>query len=355
MNFEKFHQFLLKQYESKLPFVVFKPPNTNICKAYLQPNCLVNKLENYSEKGFIFAPFNTDDDTVVFLQENCKIISSSIESKSKIIPKKKFLSNDKLYKKEHLFLIEKALKVINDSSLEKVVLSRQLKIEYQHTFPLELFYRLSAMYIEAYTYCWFHPKIGLWLGASPESFLELQGKSFNTMALAGTKVLDCKEASNWDFKNHKEQALVTDYLTDVLEPLCDSLHIGPTKSLKAGHLTHLKTDIHGTLKPGVNNLSMLLHSLHPTPAVCGTPKTQAFKFILQNELNDREFYSGYLGEFNSFESAQNKTMLVVNLRCMQLRDNYAILYSGGGITKYSNPEDEWVETQNKMQTILRAL
>ena len=40
---------------------------------------------------------------------------------------------------------------------------------------------------------------------------------------------------------------------------------------------------------------------------------------------------------------------------MQLKDNKAILYVGGGITKDSIPENEWEETLNKAQIIKRVL
>ena len=40
---------------------------------------------------------------------------------------------------------------------------------------------------------------------------------------------------------------------------------------------------------------------------------------------------------------------------MQLKDNQAIVYVGGGINKDSIPQDEWQETQNKAQTILKVL
>ena len=40
---------------------------------------------------------------------------------------------------------------------------------------------------------------------------------------------------------------------------------------------------------------------------------------------------------------------------MQLQNNKAILYVGGGITKDSIPENEWEETLNKAKTIKRVL
>lgn len=58
----------------------------------------------------------------------------------------------------------------------------------------------------------------------------------------------------------------------------------------AGALSHLKTDFHFSL-PDSNKLGNLLNLLHPTPAVCGLPKEEAYRFIQDNEKYDRRYYS----------------------------------------------------------------
>ena len=40
---------------------------------------------------------------------------------------------------------------------------------------------------------------------------------------------------------------------------------------------------------------------------------------------------------------------------MKIEENFAHIFVGGGITADSNPEAEWEETQNKMQTMLQVL
>jgi isochorismate synthase len=47
--------------------------------------------------------------------------------------------------------------------------------------------------------------------------------------------------------------------------------------------------------------------------------------------------------------------LFVNLRCAQMIPKALVLYVGAGITQDSDPEKEWVETQNKSKTLLAAL
>ena len=112
--------------------------------------------------------------------------------------------------------------------------------------------------------------------------------------------------------------------------------------------------------------------MHPTPAVCGYPKQKAKDFILQNETYSRAYYTGFLGELNLKQSKTRNTNrrnvennayatvktysnFYVNLRCMQFKDDKALIYVGGGITKDSVAENEWEETLNKTKTIGNVL
>ena len=87
------------------------------------------------------------------------------------------------------------------------------------------------------------------------------------------------------------------------------------------------------------------------------PKKPAKDFIYQNEGYDREYYAGFLGELNidlvTFKTLQ--TDLFVNLRCMKMVKNKAQLFMGCGITKDSNPEDEYMETVNKSMTMKKII
>ena len=173
-------------------------------------------------------------------------------------------------------------------------------------------------------------------------------------------------------KEIEEQNIVTNFIIENLQPLTSNLKVEKVETTKAGSLLHLKTNISGTIDFKTLNLKQMLQTLHPTPAVCGFPKQSAKQFILENENYNREFYTGFLGELNlkektfrnsnrhniendAYATLKTVSNLFVNLRCMQLKSNEAILYVGGGITKDSKPEDEWKETVNKTQTIKSVL
>ena len=79
---------------------------------------------------------------------------------------------------------------------------------------------------------------------------------------------------------------------------------------------HLKTDIQAEVEDR-NSISNIIDSLHPTPAVCGFPKEVAKQFILENEGYNREFYAGFLGEWNkdfqTFKEEQTDLLSLIHI------------------------------------------
>jgi len=356
--------------QSKHPCVLFSKPDSQSVKAYIQTHTETHIINDYSESGFVFAPFDSEKDSYYIPLDSSTVI------KLKQLDFEVVTETSPIHSIEttadHLNLVSRAIDEINTTDLEKVVLSREFKFNLEHSNPFEIFKKLAQNYPSAFTYCWFHPETGFWLGASPESLLKLEGKSLSTMALAGTQVFKSTEEVEWDTKNIEEHAFVTDYLMGVLSEYLDPIKTSGPHTLKAGELLHLQTLVSGRLKPTHHSLKQLLRAMHPTPAVCGTPRNRALEFINSKESYDREFYAGFFGELNipkesafrnskrnienrAYQTVHKSTQLAVNLRCMQLKDTLAILYSGGGITKDSDPLTECMETENKIQTVKKVL
>lgn len=377
MDQEQFFSAITTHYTKALPFVVYRKPNTISIKAMLQNDDIIYKTENFNDSGFIFAPFNSENDTILIPVKNsevieAKYISNPLESNiSEIITETETSINPaKLF---HISLVDNAIKtIVADNAFKKVVISRKEKVKTSKTDAIQLLKKLLNKYKKAFVYCWYHPKIGLWLGATPETLLKVQGNQLSTMALAGTQQYKGSTEVIWGNKESVEQKLVTDFIVDNITPLVKQLSIGKTETLKAGNLLHIKTELRGTLEKDKKNLKAVLLALHPTPAVCGMPKIKAKQFILENENYNREFYTGFLGELNlkenitrnanrrnvennAYNTLKTVTNLFVNLRCMKYTDTEVTVYVGGGITKDSIPEKEWEETVNKTLTVKTIL
>lgn len=377
MQTSEFLEIAQNHFDDALPFVLYRKPKASVIKGIFQNNDSVYTSKDLTESGFIFAPFNAEKQTVLMPFS----VSETLESRFII---SEFTTEDAPEKIEvqpeeesafaeaedfHVNLVSNAIQAIERKSLKKVVVSRKEEVMLIESNPLQLFKRLLAQYPSAFVYCWYHPKIGLWLGATPETLLSVTGNRFTTMALAGTQTYQGDDTPDWEAKETEEQQLVTDYLIASLESSVSNITVADTETLKAGNLLHISTRVSGILN---SNLKEVVMALHPTPAVCGLPKMAAKEFILENENYNREFYTGFLGEINSKEKTTRNTNrrnvennaysaiktvsnLYVNLRCMQLTDVKASIYVGGGITKDSIPEKEWQETVNKTQTIKAVL
>ena len=366
-----FFDQLAQQFDKQLPFVAYKKPNQVAVKAMLQDSNQLHFTTNFEESGFVFSPFKNEDNTVLFPLNKSQTISCLHDSTT--VDSKNQLSSaiNLSAKAKHIKIVEKAIAEIEDGSFKKVVISRVETEAFPVDNTLLLFKKLLATYKTAMVYCWYHPKVGLWLGATPETLLKVEGNRFLTMSLAGTQQYKNTVDVQWQSKEQEEQQLVTDFIVSSLESSVSSINLGTTETIKAGNLLHLQTKISGLLKPE-NGLQSVIAKLHPTPAVCGLPKENAKQFILKNEGYNREYYTGFLGEINikqaktrntnrrnvennAYGSVKTISHLFVNLRCLQIKDNQALIYVGGGITKDSVPENEWEETVAKSKTVKNLL
>ncbi|WP_105047277.1 isochorismate synthase [Polaribacter gangjinensis] len=343
-------------YQENQPFVVYRKPNTKEILALFSKNDSLFLLEDFSESGFVFAPFDAVEKPIFFPFDEFDFFSENINFIDVPIENNNFAETE-IQKENHQKIVENAINEIKKESFKKVVISRKESIPLENFDVVLTYKKLLQNYQNAFVYVWFHPKVGLWLGATPETLLTVENLHFETMSLAGTQVADNLAAVIWQQKELEEQSLVTDFIESQLKNKVEHLQISNPETVKAGNLFHLKTAISGTLHPSKSTLKELIESLHPTPAVCGLPRNIAKNFILENENYNREFYTGFLGEMNviSKESKSNKTQLFVNLRCMKIENNFANLFIGGGITKDSNPEKEWQETVSKSKTMKLVL
>ena len=332
---------------NKIPFVIYRKPNSTKSVSIFQNDASHNFTSDFIEKGFVFAPFDGIDKTLLIPDSNS--VRTTFNTKSVLFEEKEKATHQ-VGKNEHIALVEKGIHFIKTSETDKVVLSRKERIDVAGFDCWETFKKLTTTYPNAFVYLWFHPVSGVWLGATPETLIKVENKKFNVMALASTQEYKGDLDVTWNKKEIKEHQIVTDYIVSKLE--INNLKISEAYTIKAGSLVHLRADISGQISSSELDLKKLIYVLHPTPAICGMPKESAKKFILENEGYDREYYTGFLGEIND-----NIIDLFVNLRCMKLdaSQKKVSLYIGGGITKDSNAQLEWSETVAKSKVMKKVL
>ncbi len=327
------------------------------------------------KKGFIFCPydqgekafirgdihFSTSKNKVDFRDDLDRIIIEKFRKSNSEVKRMRSEGPKVADTSEADFiqLVKRSISQIKEGRFQKVVPSKIKKVDIPSDFDIvENFQILTKAYPRAFVFYVSIPTIGCWMGATPETLIEIEnGSLFRTVSLAGTqKYLDEMIPSDiaWTQKEIEEQAMVSRYIINCFKKirLREFTEHGP-KTVIAANLIHLKTVFEVDLKEtGFYNLgTVMLNLLHPTSAVCGMPKENASSFLKTNEVHQRKYYSGFLGPVNN----NDDTHLFVNLRCMEIFKHHAILYAGSGITEDSNPEKEWMETEMKCNTLLNVI
>lgn len=311
------------------------------------------------KKGFVVAPFEVKDDQPVVViegeKENLEVRSKKFSDKPSGEAERevRWKCDVSSYYKVDFSNYHSQLE---NGNFRKIVLARCADEEMPiGVEKMDLFYKACEMYPRLFIALVETPQTGCWLTATPEILLDGKAQDWRTIALAGTMKLEGDqlngegETLTWSTKNIQEQRIVATYITECLEQFTGDFREEGPRTVRAANLVHLRSDF--TFKLADNDhIGDVLQALHPTPAVCGLPKREAFNFIVKNEHTPRRYYSGFMGPLN-----MDDTHLYVSLRCMNIDGDKCHLYAGGGLLKDSTEEQEWQETEAKMETMKRLI
>ncbi len=345
------------------PFAAWFFPNRDVPEILIGDLNDVTYLKEFNklngQEGFVFAPFRVTKDAPIVLLKPGNLLKGydsilSFDADSLEIISEETASRDLYFvdHKSYLTDVELAIKEIKSTKLAKVILSRLIDVQRKEESIGKLFLELQKQTPNAYVYLVNLPQVGTWMGATPEVLLKSHGSTMETVSLAGTQSRREDLDYSWHTKEIEEQAFVSRYMLDIFYRF--DVHPYTTQgpdTMESGKVAHLKTSFMFPTKKIANKLGDFIADLHPTPAVCGLPKLNADKFITKTEKHNRRYYTGYLGPWRLNDSVR----LFVNLRCMEIIPEKYILYSGGGITSKSVPQEEWEETNYKAKTLLSAI
>jgi len=253
-----------------------------------------------------------------------------------------------------------AIRKIKDKKLDKVVLARFLTGKSKERIDVRRLLRLLA---NEYPSTWVYSNSGL-VGATPELLVRLSNSVITSRILAGTisktgddeKDLVLAKSLARSSKDLEEHEYAVQSVVDALSPLCRSVTISKTPFiLHLPNVMHLATDVTAILSDSANPADIfdLASILHPSAAVCGTPRDLAKKAIDEIEGILRGRYAGPVGWIDSKGDGE----LALALRCGQIAsDGKSIrIFAGCGIVAGSDPEREFAESQAKLLPMRSAL
>lgn len=271
-------------------------------------------------------------------------------------------------------LVSEALAEIGRGALDKVVLARALDVQHPGHFELGGFLeRLADAYPTCTTFAVARGR-DVFVAATPERLVKLDGGLARTAALAGSaprgRTPEADEAAGRELlacpKNRAEHAAVVESIVEVLGRHGRSVCVAADPRVrKLEGIQHLETPIEVKLegeralgRPGEALLN-LVGELHPTPAVGGRPRERAEDWIAAHEALDRGWYAAPVGVVE----LQGDGEFCVGLRSALLRARgsaaspsaHARLFAGAGIVAGSDPDAELVETRIKLRALLAPL
>lgn len=349
--------------KTDIGFALYRLPWTDECTLVLQTKGEVVQLKDINElngqKGFVIAPFAPSEAHPLVLVRP-DVVATDWDA----IRKTMFSSSENyvFFNEKHSFTdsnpatsldayreaFGRFIAPLRENTFQKLVLSRTDTCRLDKEFsPLRTFVKACNNYPRMMIYLCHTSATGTWIGTTPEILLSGKGDEWQTVALAGTMPMDGElMPQEWSKKNLEEQAMVANYIRRIVKAHGSKCVEKGPYTARAGQLVHLKSDFFFRLKK-TDMLGHLLDELHPTPAVCGIPKAEAYHFITENEIHQRKYYTGFVGWIDPHE----QTDVYVNLRCMEICGDTATLYAGGGILPSSEVMAEWEETNEKLKTI----
>jgi menaquinone-specific isochorismate synthase len=253
-------------------------------------------------------------------------------------------------------LVEQATKAMADGSLRKVALAREVVVTADAPFDRSsVLSRLRTTYPGCHLY-----SVDGFVGASPELLVSRAGDVVRSHPMAGTAARGGDPASDARLaasllastKDREEHQITIDMVHDTLLNWCSYIDYEAEPSIvPVANVQHLATLVEGRLSQPAPSVLELVTALHPTPAVCGSPRDEALAFILEHEGFDRGRYAGAVG----WVDGHGNGSWAVSLRCAALDGPVARLYAGNGIVADSDPATELAETRAKFQAMLSAL
>lgn len=357
------YSFIERCIKHRISFAAYTLPNQNKFSIMIQKAAypkLINPADNLSTlTGFLLAPFDSTISRKLIIQNDFFLSENQINLDAyhfvqNTIHRLKYSSDLAFNTSRETYnnQFEKCLSLMKKNKAQKIVLSRIISTyKNNDTSFSRIFKSVNRAYPSSFNYLLYTPNSGIWMGATPEKLLRLDENIATTVALAGTQTR--KESSEhkyeWGDKEKDEQKIVVDFVeTGIKKYIQDDDLRKHTKTILAANAAHLETTFRFNASNLKERLNDFLDDLHPTPAVCGFPKSAVLRYIRETEDHDREYYAGFLGPINFL----NKTDLFVNLRCFKAKGNSLSLFVGGGLTIGSEVQSEWDETSLKAQTLL---
>jgi para-aminobenzoate synthetase component 1 len=225
--------------------------------------------------------------------------------------------------------------------------------------PFDLYLRLKEIQPVSYA-AFMNLGEGTVISGSPELFLCLRKNRILSKPMKGTRKRsrqantdrrlrrELKESE----KDQAENVMIVDLMRNDLGRFCvyGSVKVPKLYVVEAYDTVYqMVSYVSGTVR-GDARASDIIRATFPPGSITGAPKKRAMEIIYDLEPHQRGVYCGAIGYF-----FQDKMVLNVAIRTLELWDGQGVLGVGGGIVADSDPELEYEESIIKARASMMAL
>lgn len=353
-----------KYFEPTLEFKSVDNANFKDFELYMYDKVIC--FDAFEQKIIIVVNIKTGD----HIEQNYLEASNTIEEIKKLIKRTPSLKEEKITilkrpesiddKKQYEEKLLKVKKHIYDGDIFQCVFSRRFKGKMEGSL-FEAYRSLRSINPSPYMYYMkFDDDLEI-AGASPETLCAKENDLIMTYPIAGTRPrgktveeddLNEKELLE-DGKELAEHNMLVDLGRNDVGRVSE---FGSVKVLeymnvlRFSHVMHIASTVVGTIKKGLTSIDAL-QSILPAGTLSGAPKLRACQIIDSLEKERRGIYGGALGYI---DFTDNMNMCIV-IRTIIKKKEDIYLQAGGGIVMDSNPESEYLETENKAMATFKTL
>jgi len=256
-------------------------------------------------------------------------------------------------------MVERAKEYIRAGDVFQVVLSQRFSTPLGCE-PLALYRALRRVNPSPYLY-YLRFDATCVVGASPELLVRTRGGRVEVRPIAGTRprgrtpdedaALEAELLA--DPKERAEHLMLVDLGRNDVGRVAQVGSVAVDEFMvveRYSHVMHLVSHVAGDLGPGRDAFDVLV-ACFPAGTLSGAPKIRAMQIIEELEPASRGVYGGAVGYFG-FDGSSD---MAINIRTVVIKDGVAHLQAGAGIVADSDPEREFVETEDKALGPVRAI
>jgi anthranilate synthase component I len=199
------------------------------------------------------------------------------------------------------------------------------------------------------------------LGSSPETLVTVRKGEVITYPIAGTRPLGRtpkekrahREDMLADEKERAEHCMLVDLARNDVGRVCEigSVHVPTFMQVEEfSHVQHMVSKVQGTLEQGKTAFDAFC-AVFPAGTVSGAPKPRAMEIIQELEQSSRGPYAGAVG----YISLNGNLDSAIAIRSAFIADDRIYIHAGAGIVADSDPAKEYVEAENKLMAVKRAI